>query len=199
MTSLFAVVEHSSSANPARTRKQNQQRACGTMAVCVVVKRRTGGVAGPRQSLLPLATAVGLWWSRVRRGKSTAAAAESCLLRLHVSPDCDFCKGNLQLLKQQRQQRVIALIATLTLTAHTSIHPQSGGWCLWLRVQRRSCVCSLSWAQIAEFCNSAVGQQQPGVTAANPRSRLHDHTREHRVGCECCLSEVVVCIVGEYG
>ena len=44
----------------------------------------------------------------------------------------------------------------------------------------------------------SVGQQQPGVTAANPRSKLHDHTREHRVGCECCLSEVVVCIVGEY-
>ena len=125
---------------PSTDPQANQQRACGTMAVCVVVKRRTGGVAGPRQSLLPLATAVGLWWSRVRRG----------------------------------------------------------GWCLWLRVQRRSCVCSLSWAQIAEFCNSAVGQQQPGVTAANPTSSLHHHTREPREGCECCLSPVVVCIVGEY-
>ena len=72
----------------------------------------------------------------------------------------DFCKGNLQLLKQQRQQCVIALIATLTLTAHTSIHPQSGGWCLWLRVQRRSCVCSLSWAEIAEFCNSALRRRE---------------------------------------
>ena len=182
---------------PSTDPQANQQRACGTMAVCVVVKRRTGGVAGPRQSLLPLATAVGLWWSRVRRGKYSSSGGK---LFAYMSVQiADFCKGNLQLLKQQRQQCVIALIATLTLTAHTSIHPQSGGWCLWLRVQRRSCVCSLSWAQIAEFCNSAVGQQQPGVTAANPRSRLHDHTREHRVGCECCLSEVVVCIVGEYG
>ena len=47
----------------------------------------------------------------------------------------------------------------------TAVDSWWGGWCVWLRVQRRSCVCSLSWAQIAEFCNSAVGQQQPGVTA----------------------------------
>ena len=87
------------------------------MAVCVVVKRRTGGVAGPRQSLLPLATAVGLWWSRVRVRRGNLFAYMSVQI-------ADFCKGNLQLLKQQRQQCVIALIATLTLTAHTSIHPQ---------------------------------------------------------------------------
>ena len=59
-------------------------------------------------------------------------------------------------------------------------------------------MCLLSWVKIAESCKLAVGQQQQGVTAANPRSTLHNHTREPLEASECRLSEVVVCIVGEY-
>ena len=43
-----------------------------------------------------------------------------------------------------------------------------------------------------------VEEGEQGVTAANPRSTLHNHTREPLEASECRLSEVVVCIVGEY-
>ena len=88
---LLAVVEHDSSAN--RRTHANQQRASGTSAVCVVAKRRTGGVAGPRQSLLPLPTAVDPRWSRVRGREysSSGSCLLTCQSRLRSSAKATSC------------------------------------------------------------------------------------------------------------